>query len=51
MNVIILLTVAIVGIFYPKAGTLMAILSSIFCFFIIYTIPTVAHIKSILMNH
>lgn len=50
MNVVILLTVALVGIFYPKAGTLMAILSSLFCFFIIYTIPTIAHIKSILIS-
>eukprot|EP00347_Sterkiella_histriomuscorum_P014790 403359515 len=50
MNVLILFSVAMVGIFYPKAGTLMAILSSIFCFFIIYTIPTICHIKQIFID-
>ena len=47
MSAFIIAFTTLVAILYPKAGSLVAILSSAFCFFIVYCIPPITHMTQL----
>jgi hypothetical protein len=46
-GMVMLFMIASIAVFYPKAGTLVASLSAVVGFFVIYLIPCVAHLKDV----
>ena len=49
-GIFMLFFIAITAIFYPKAGSLVARLSAVVGFFIIYLIPCLLHMKDVLTD-